>query len=115
MTKITFNGHVWAKKERWDREHRFAWYEGDDSSTFLRYERGYLPIGAVSFEFEIPDSFNPVTAEIESLNIQKKAIEIAFHKRVAEINDRICNLQCLEFNPTEKAEPIAYLDDGIPF
>jgi hypothetical protein len=119
MATITFNGHVWAKKEPWDAEHKFSFFEGDDSSTYLRGEGGYLPVGAISFEFEIPASFNPITAEVESLNEQKKALENAFYQRIAAINDRISNLTCLTFDPTPDADaaPSAPQEDfsEIPF
>lgn len=109
MATVKFSGYVWAKKESWQTKHSFSWFEGDGSSEWL-LSQGHLPVGPVDFSFEMPESFNPITAEVEALNQTKKALEIAFHKRVSEINDRISNLQCLEFNPTETA-----VSDEIPF
>ena len=56
----------------------------------------YPMVKEVLIEYEAPDDFNPVAAEIASLQAEERAVREQFDKRVHEIHERISKLQCLE-------------------
>lgn len=103
MAKIAITGFILKSKDSW-RENFFTFHNTEMLDS-------YLTVCPFTIEFEMPEDFNPVLAEIDGLTKQRNA----FMESIVAINDRISNLQCLEFNPAEKAESVAYVDDGIPF
>lgn len=60
---------------------------------------GSTPICAVDVEFETPDDFNHVSAEIEILRKQKQKIQAEAQIKANEIDDQIAKLSCLEYRP----------------
>jgi hypothetical protein len=102
MAKIAIKGFILKSKDSWN----------SDFLTFHNTEmlESYLTVCPHTIEFEMPEDFNPVLAEIDGLIKQKNA----FMASIAAINDRISNLQCLEFNPTEPAAGVVE-SDSIPF
>ncbi|MGK2884370.1 MAG: hypothetical protein ACSLE8_06275 [Rhodococcus sp. (in: high G+C Gram-positive bacteria)] len=66
---------------------------GADMSEF-----GHAPLGPASFEFELPDNFNPSGARILILEKERERINAEFAKRVKAINEQISKLQSIEFN-----------------
>jgi len=72
-----------------------CFYESDMS------QYGYLMVGPYTheFDYELPEGWDPTAAQVAALNKQKDALTDEFHRRVAQINDQISKLQCLEFTP----------------
>ena len=62
-------------------------------------EYGYVTVGTMDVEFEVPDDFNPVQAEIEMLKTVKAKIESDAMVKTHHIEEQIRNLQCLEYRP----------------
>jgi hypothetical protein len=60
---------------------------------------GYVTVGTIEVEFEVPDDFNPVQAEIEMLKHAKAKVESEAMSKMRLIEDQIRNLQCLEYKP----------------
>ena len=54
-----------------------------------------LCCGPASFEYTIPDTFNPVAAETASLEKQKNELTADFANSVARINERLSKLQAI--------------------
>lgn len=105
MEKIKIEGFILKEKNNWRGN--------GDYYTFHNTEMldSYLTVCPHTIEFDVPKSFDPVSAEIDGLVKQKNA----FMASIEAINDRISNLQCLEFNPTEPAVEAVVLDEEIPF
>ena len=52
-------------------------------------------IGPASFEYTVPDTFNPTAAKIEALNKERRRVAAEFSERVREIDERISKLSAL--------------------
>lgn len=112
MATIKIEGLICAVTSEYSDHVSYSFLAG--SSNFMT-EHGYLEVCKHTLEFEIPADFNIVAAKVGALNNVKAALEKAFHKRIAEINDKISNLTCLEFNPTEPVTSVDDHSDEIPF
>lgn len=66
-------------------------------------EHGYVLIGSVDIEYDLPDDFNPLQAEIGGLNKQLDILAEKYHTSAAAIRERISNLQCIEHTPARQA------------
>lgn len=64
---------------------------------------GLIVVGEHEIEFAIPAGFNPVAAEVQALQAQVESEGRKFAHRVAELNDRIAKLQCIEMAPAGAA------------
>ena len=75
----------------------------EDVPTFYAFSfkptGDYVPVCEKEIEFSIPDNFSMQAGKIELLLAEKEAATVKFHKTLAEINDRINSLQCLEMTP----------------
>ena len=60
---------------------------------------GYIAVGPVEFEYELPAGFNPIAAQVDALEKQRETLRKEFNARINQINDQISKLQCLEFSP----------------
>lgn len=100
--KLELTGYVLARKESYMTEPEFSLSSWDasksDSNTL-----NFMYVGEVPITYEVPDTFNLNAAQIEVLQREKDAISREFAARVKRLNDRISELQCLEFNPTVAA------------
>lgn len=77
-------------------------YDGQVSLKALTVnmsEYGYTPVleQTVTFEADIPDDFDIVSAEIDQLQKTKKKIQADAQLQVTQIEERIQSLQCLEY------------------
>jgi hypothetical protein len=54
-------------------------------------------VGEQEVELHIPDDYDPRAQKIAALEKQKQTVMADYQKTVAEINDRISNLQALEY------------------
>lgn len=102
MAKIAIPGFILKSKDSW-RENFFTFHNNEMLDS-------YLTVCPFTIEFEMPADFNPVLAEIDGLTKQRNT----FMESIAAINDRISNLQCLEFNPTETVAEVVDSDE-MPF
>lgn len=57
---------------------------------------GEICVGPVVFEYEIPTSFNPVSAEIATLEKKIARAGDDYMRAIKPLKERIANLQCLE-------------------
>lgn len=77
----------------------FVFYQHDMS------EYGDILVGphTLEFDYELPEGWNPVAAQVSALEKAKATLSAEFNRRVAQINDEISKLQCLEFTPAGAA------------
>jgi hypothetical protein len=54
-------------------------------------------VGEQEVELHIPDDYDPSAQKIAALEKQKQKVMADYQKTVAEINNRISNLQALEY------------------
>jgi hypothetical protein len=54
-------------------------------------------VGEQEVEVEVPDNYDPRAQQIAALEKQKRKVMADFQKSVEEINERISNLQALEY------------------
>ena len=96
MKTIEISGHIYAKRNTFDDsiDYTFFSYEGMD-------EHGYLYVCPHKVVAEVPATFNPIAAEVSALEKQRDKLRDEFNARVKQINDRIANLQCIEYTPAE--------------
>jgi hypothetical protein len=64
---------------------------------------GWTLVGPHEFEYTLPESFNPVAAEIAGLEKQLDKLNGQHMQRVQEIKGRIKDLQCLAYSPEVSA------------
>ena len=93
--KVTITGFVHARARRdyemsdAPTEYSFFTFDATDSSM------GYMKIGPASFEYELPAEWNPVAAEVASLEAKKAKALADYQQTVSEINDRLSKLQAI--------------------
>lgn len=63
-------------------------------------EYGYLLVGEHSFNFELPVGFDPVVAQIKSLEQGLDKIQREHDTKVANIKEQIQKLMCIENKPS---------------
>jgi hypothetical protein len=90
--KIKLIAHIHYRKYSWEEKGEFQlWYAAlpdDDSRTY---------IGEQEVEIEVPDNYDPRPAQIAALIAQKQKVMGDYQKTLSEINNRISNLQALEY------------------
>lgn len=98
MAAATIKGFIHFRGEARYGTDRYAFFSSEDMS-----ECGYTKVMAHEFVVEIPDEFNPTAAQLDALEKTKTELSKEFNARIAQINDQISKLQCLEFTPAEVA------------
>jgi hypothetical protein len=83
--------------------HKDSW--GDGFSFFVgdMSKHGYIPVGPHEIDYEVPADFNPVAAEVASLEKQIETISGEHMITVKRIRGRIAELQCIENSATVPA------------
>ncbi|AMM14216.1 hypothetical protein AX768_09040 [Burkholderia sp. PAMC 28687] len=107
MATITIKGGIYGRKEALGNGLDYTFFGGTLGGM---ESHGYISICEHTVVCELPADFNPIAAEVESLNRAKEKLQAEFNARVQQINDRISNLQCLEFNPSE-----SIVQSEVPF
>lgn len=89
---IEITMHIHAKR-RYSGEVAYEAFQADMSNY------GYTKIMEVPvlFDFEIPDDFSLVQAEIESLKEQKKIVQATAQMKITQLEEQIQSLQCIEY------------------
>ena len=54
-------------------------------------------VGEQEIEIEVPDDYDPRAQKIAALEEYKQKVMADYHKTMMEINERISNLQAIEF------------------
>lgn len=70
-----------------------------ESNSMLDY--GYVVICEHTLTFEVPESFNPVAAQVSALESQREALKEKFYQRVEQINEEISKLQAICYDAPE--------------
>jgi hypothetical protein len=90
--KIKLTAHIHYSKYHWEDEgHYQLWFaklEDDGHRTY---------IGEQEVEVEVPDNYDPRAQQVAALEKQKQKVMADYQKTVNEINERISNLQALEY------------------
>lgn len=82
---------------------RPAQFEGGNPEYTLcqadmsKYGLGYVVVGPVVVEYETPDDFNPVAAEIAVLQERANELRRGYESSVAQINRRVSELTAIEY------------------
>lgn len=63
-----------------------------DMST---YGTGWVKVCEVEVEYESPNDFNPVAAQVETLKAQEAELVRQFTNKLQEIKEQISKLECL--------------------
>ena len=90
--KIKITAHIHYVKYVWDNEGAFELFSIKLNDTDYR-----TYVGEQEVEVEVPDNYDPRAQQIAALEKQRQEVMAEFQKSVAEINERISNLQALEY------------------
>jgi hypothetical protein len=84
--------YVYHTQYAWQDEGDYQAYtwKSDDTATSTF-------VGQQEVELDIPDNYDPRQQQIAALVAQKQKIMADYQKTVSEINNRISNLQALEY------------------
>jgi hypothetical protein len=93
---VTVQGFIHAQKCTWTDKVRYDFFKSEDMT-----ECGYVLVGPHEITLQIPADFNIAAGQISALQKQKDKLHKEFNVRLAQINDEISKLQCLEFTPSE--------------
>jgi len=90
--KIKVIAHIHYRKYHWEDKGEYqiiyAKLADDETCTY---------IGQQEVEIEVPDNFDPRSAQIQALIDKRQSLMSETETRVQIINDRISNLQALEY------------------
>ena len=90
--KITLTTHIHFVKYSWATEGDFQLFSVKlDDTDYRTY------VGEQEVEVEVPDDYDPRAQQIAALEKQKQKVMADFQQSVTEINERISNLQALEY------------------
>jgi hypothetical protein len=90
--KIKLTAHIFFNKYSWEEKGEFQiFYARVNDNENRTY------IGQQEVEIEVPDDFDPRPAQIQALVQKRQSLMSETETRVQIINDRISNLQALEY------------------
>jgi len=101
MSKQTIKGFiVWEK-----------WKDAPNSEAVFRIQ-SYKPSGTSecydtvlvreqAFEVDVPDTFNPVPAQVAALEATKRMLRLKLAQELAMLDERISKLTCIEHSAVE--------------
>lgn len=84
-----------SAKRSWNNEFEFSLFNGDMT------QYGYINLGPIEVEFEVPDNFDMNAKEIEVLELAKVKAAGEYHSTIRRIEDQISKLRCLTYIPAE--------------
>lgn len=90
--KVKVKAHIHYLKWSWEDKGEFEVF-----SVKLDDDNHRTYVGEQEIEIEVPDDYDPRAQQIAALEKQKQKVMADYQKRVTEINERISNLQALEF------------------
>jgi hypothetical protein len=93
--KIKLTAHIHFVKYAWENEGEFQLFsvklDDTDYRTFVNEQE---------IEIEVPENYDPRAQQIAALEKQKQKVMADFQQSVTDINERIRNLQALEYAET---------------
>lgn len=90
-TQVTISGNIFWLKRKWDKNGLFTFVDGE-MTGFPEYTK----VMPHSFTVEIPDDFDPRTAQLAALDEKETALKAAFAKAMMELADDRAKLLCIE-------------------
>jgi hypothetical protein len=90
--KIVTTVHIYYEQYSWEEKGKFCIFSFKIDDT---EHRTY--VGEQQIEVDVPEDYDPREQKIAALVAQKQTIMADYQKTVAEINNRISNLQALEY------------------
>jgi len=90
--KVKVTAHIHYRKYAWAQEGEFQIIYAR-----LSEDEHCIYIGQQEVEIEVPDNFDPRPAQIQALIDKRQSLMSETEARVQIINDRISNLQALEY------------------
>lgn len=91
MAKHSITGFVHYNKDDWSGEVTYNIFPFDMSKACV----DRVLVGERIFEVEIPDDFNPVPAQIASLEEQKRQLRLKLSAELSRLDERINKLQAI--------------------
>lgn len=79
---------------------QFSWQDKGDYTFFsckLDDNESRTYVGEQEIEIEVPDDYDPRAQKIAALEKHKQKVMADYHKTMMEINERISNLQAIEY------------------
>lgn len=90
--KIKTTVHIFYNQFSWQNEGDYTVYscklEDNESRTY---------VGDQEIEIEVPDDYDPRAQKIAALEKHKQKVMADYQKTVDQINERISNLQAIEY------------------
>ena len=90
--KVKIKAHIHYNKWMFEETGEFQIFpcklEDDAQRTY---------VGEQEIEIDVPDDYDPRAQQIAALEKQKQKVMADYQKTVTEINERISNLQALEY------------------
>jgi hypothetical protein len=62
-------------------------------------EYGYFTVKSMEVEYEVPEDFNEVQAEIAMLREARAKVQVEAQAKINHFDDMISKLVCLEYKP----------------
>ena len=94
--KATINGHVYWHHTKYMAEPEIVFERYDRRGWDAESQDGHVHIAEHSFEFDVPDNFDPRPGLIAGLEAQKQMIRAEFAAKVLEIDKQISQLLAIE-------------------
>ena len=91
MSKHTIEGFITYNKFEWNDAAVISfctWNPSEDEETAI--------VGKHSFEVEVPDDFNPIPQQVAALEEKKRLARIKLAEELAELDEKMSKLLCLE-------------------
>lgn len=88
--KVKSNLHYY--KSKWADKPSYSLHDGDLSKA----SPDFVVIKAVELEFDIPDDFDPVPKQIESLKAKKQEVMADTQMKLNQLDEQIQRLLCIE-------------------
>jgi hypothetical protein len=89
--KIKTTVHIHFTKYSWENEGRFQ-----AISYEIKDDINHTYVGPQEIEVDVPDHFDPRSAQIAALEKQQQKVMADFRKSITDINRRISELSALE-------------------
>jgi len=86
--------------------HYYKDYSGKDSYSVASYDMSeynpnFVKIGKTELVYLIPEEFDPIDQQVNTLKRQKDQITLQFMAKIKEIETQISSLTAIDFTPTE--------------
>jgi hypothetical protein len=90
--KVKTIAHIYYAQYSWEETGKyFVMYAKLEDNEYQTY------VGEQEIEIEVPDDYDPRAQKIAALERHKQKVMADYQKTLTEINDRISNLQALEY------------------